>query len=431
MKGNIMDKKILLGGAAALLLVGNMYATPANAAIDLSIGGEASLSATMNDACATAAANSDLELLLENVSGTAIASTEAGVNAYVAGLGVGHNAAVLTDDSTNDGTAATDFANTAITFEADPCSGADMDNPVWSFGKELSIGASGTLANGLGVSFSDTLDLTDTNAETGKFKLVLSGAFGDLQFKQGAQSAVDAISISESDYDVTGNDLGGHNLSTDGTGGMGILWTAPNMGALDLKIGYAPNSAGSSYDTAAYLDTFSIGVGMSVDALSIAAGYESASDNNNACTSLGANGLNAASGQTAQAAVNAVYGSETCGDQTLIYVGAAMSAGNIDFDVNYSDYDTEEADETVMSINAATTVGDYDLSLGYRQNTFEYEAVAEDTQSVVALGLGTSLGDGVDLGLSFSSSDVDLAAEALGNGSTNLYYAEAKLTVGF
>ncbi|MBL6623736.1 MAG: hypothetical protein ISP44_02275, partial [Rhizobiales bacterium] len=56
MKGNIMDKKILLGGAAALLLVGNMYATPANAsAISLSIGGEVTFDASMNDRCRTAA----------------------------------------------------------------------------------------------------------------------------------------------------------------------------------------------------------------------------------------------------------------------------------------------------------------------------------------------------------------------------------------
>jgi len=49
-----MDKKILLSGGGALLLVGNMYATPANAAIDLSIGGEASVTFSMSDECADA-----------------------------------------------------------------------------------------------------------------------------------------------------------------------------------------------------------------------------------------------------------------------------------------------------------------------------------------------------------------------------------------
>jgi len=424
MKGNIMDKKILLGGAAALLLVGNMYATPASAAIDLSIGGEASLSVTMNDACEDEAADSDVNLVLEAAAGSVIADTDAAINTYVNGLGVGHNAAAITDA----GSSSNANGDDALTFAADPCLGKSMDNPVWGFGKELSIGASGTLANGLGVSFSDTLDLTDVDVKETAFKLVLSGAFGDLQFKQGAQSAVDAISIAESDYDVTGDDLGGHTLSTDGTGGMGILWTAP-MGALDLKVGYAPNSTGSSYDNAAYLDTFSIGVGMAMDSISIAAGYESASDNNNACTSLAAGGLDALT--SAAAVIDAVYGAETCGDQTLIYVGAAMEAGTIGFNVNFTDLDTEEMDKQVMSINAATTVGEYDVSLGYRQNTNSYESTVEDKQSVVALGLGTSLGDGVGLGLSFSSSDVDLASQELGNGSTNLYYAEAKLTVGF
>jgi hypothetical protein len=67
MKGNIMDKKILLGGAAALLLVGNMYATPANAAIDLSIGGEAKVTASMSDKCLVQAANVDTNDFIENL----------------------------------------------------------------------------------------------------------------------------------------------------------------------------------------------------------------------------------------------------------------------------------------------------------------------------------------------------------------------------
>ena len=51
MKGKIMDKKILLGGAAALLLVGNMIATPANAALEMGIAGEATVGFTMGDVC--------------------------------------------------------------------------------------------------------------------------------------------------------------------------------------------------------------------------------------------------------------------------------------------------------------------------------------------------------------------------------------------
>ena len=41
------------------------------------------------------------------------------------------------------------------------------------------------------------------------------------------------------------------------------------------------------------------------------------------------------------------------------------------------------------------------------------------------------LGGGVDLGLSFSTSDVSLESEQGGAGDTNYYFAEASLTVGF
>mgnify|MGYP000676544938 CR=1 FL=1 len=67
-----MDKKILLGGAAALLLVGNMVATPANAAIEIGIEGEATVSLTMGDVCDnTNAANEDVNDVLGFADGTA------------------------------------------------------------------------------------------------------------------------------------------------------------------------------------------------------------------------------------------------------------------------------------------------------------------------------------------------------------------------
>jgi hypothetical protein len=74
--------------------------------------------------------------------------------------------------------------------------------------KKSSIDASGTLANGLEVSFSDKLDLTLLYIgakEQGSFDLTLGGAFGSLQFKDGAPSAVDAAMVTgKKDLDVTG-----------------------------------------------------------------------------------------------------------------------------------------------------------------------------------------------------------------------------------
>ena len=87
MKGNIMDKKILLSGAAALLLVGNMYATPANAsAISLSIGGEAKLTAGMSECGPGAAAATDGESLLEAITGDDLTDSDGNSAEYLAAV---------------------------------------------------------------------------------------------------------------------------------------------------------------------------------------------------------------------------------------------------------------------------------------------------------------------------------------------------------
>ena len=66
-----MDKKILLGGAAALLLVGNMIATPANASVEIGISGEATVELTMGDVCDnTNAANASVNAVLGIAAGT-------------------------------------------------------------------------------------------------------------------------------------------------------------------------------------------------------------------------------------------------------------------------------------------------------------------------------------------------------------------------
>lgn len=425
MKGNIMDKKILLGGAAALLLVGNMYATPASASIDLSIGGEAKLTAGMSE-CGPALtdASDTAEEILEAVDGAALAN-EAAVVARVAAIN--STAAAMPLKAAT----ATQAFDVLHTFAAQPCAGADRSGIDWGFGKELSISASGTLANGLEVSFGDTLDLTDTNAETGAFELVLGSAVGTLTFKDGAPSAVDAAMVTgKKNLDVTGGNLGAHKTETDGSAGMGILWNAPSVGDLDLYVGWAPNSGGNGLDTAAYENTFSIGAVMSVAGMEIGAGFESASANAaGACAEVVA--ANYETG-TAAAFVDHVYGGDYCGDQTLTYIGAVMDAADISFSAGYSVLDTDEADLTVMSIGASTSVGGYDLGIDYRTNTKDYEFLIEDEQSVIAVELGTSLGDGVDLGLVFSTSDLDLASESgADSASTNYYFAEASLTVGF
>jgi hypothetical protein len=51
----------------------------------------------------------------------------------------------------------------------------------------------------------------------------------------------------------------------------------------------------------------------------------------------------------------------------------------------------DEADKTVMSIGASTTVSAYDVSVDYRSTTKDYAyGSIEDTQNVLAVGLGTA-----------------------------------------
>jgi hypothetical protein len=430
MKGNIMDKKILLGGAAALLLVGNMYATPASAAIDLSIGGEAKLTGAMSECGPDAEAANDLEEMLEAHSGSQIgvaaAATSAEVDTYITGTIKNTTAVAMT---------ATD-EDLEHKYIAGPCAGADRSGIDWGFGKKLTISASGTLANGLEVSFSDELNLTSVAKEEEAFDLTLGGAFGSLQFKTSAPSAVDAAMVTgKKDLDVNGTNLGFHDTETSGSAGMGILWNAPSMGDLDLYLSWAPNSGGDGLNNAAYENTFGFGAVMNTSAITIGAGYEAASADatNGKCKEVVADDYHA--DQTAQQITDTIFGGDYCGDQTLMYVGATMDASNIGINIGYSVLDTDEADKTVMSIGASTTVSDIDVSIDYRNTVKDYEFGAsadQDEQTVIALGLGTSLGDGVDLGLSFSTADTSLLSESMaGGGDTNYYFAEASLTVGF
>ena len=428
--------KILLSTAA--VIVYGVSSLPSSANIELSIGGEVSLIAGMNECGVAAPSSLGIEAAIEEISGDSLIdnsdvgvgnSTDAlfdDINTYLTGT-IGHSAAAITAAQETGGAAS------AYSFIADPCNGADRSGIDWDFGKELSISASGTLANGLEVSFSDTLDLTDTNAETGAFELVLGTAVGTLTFKDGAASAVDAAMVTgKKNLDVNGNNLGAHKTETDGSAGMGILWNAPSVGNLDLYVGWAPNSGGDGLDDANYENTFSIGAVMTAGDIEIGAGYEAASAND-ACDALDASSF--ASG-TMIALADHVYGGDYCGDQTLMYIGATMSAADIGFSAGYSIFDTDEADLTVMSIGASTSMGAYDVAIDYRTNSKEYEfGNKEDNQSVIAVELGTSLGDGVDLALVLSANDIDLLAErnnaADANGKNNLYLAEVSLAVGF
>ena len=435
-----MNNKILLS-AAALLLTGNMYATPANSAIDLSIGGEAKLTALMDDKCFTEAAATDIEGIIERVGATTIATSDIAANDYITSLGHPDLDFVVLDADGDDEDLLPDDIDKNIVsdvgYAANPCgtgTTTDRNGIDWGFGKKLTISASGTLANGLGISFSDDLNLADIADEQSAFALTLDSAVGSLTFKNGGGDAVGKARVAgDADVDVNGTNLGFHGSKTADHGGMGILWQAPSVGDLDLYVGWSPNSGGDGLDDAKYENTFSVAAVMDVSGMSIGAGYAAANESNAACTALAAGTYAAANAEvSAYDVVDQIWKGDYCGDQTLMHIAASMSVGDLGLGVGYSILDTDEADKTVMHIDASTSMSGYDLGVGYRQTTKDYAyGTIEDTQNVLSVSLGTSLGDGVDFGLAYSTNNVDLAANTGANGDSSNYFAEASLTVGF
>jgi predicted porin len=441
MKGKIMDKKILLGGAAALLLVGNMIATPANAAIEIGIEGEATVSLTMGDVCDnTNASDNDVEQVLGTTDIT-------GVNGLNTAITLSEDAAVTAADGVL-GQPVADVSSTAsinVSYDSNGCGTASEDNPVLDTGADFDISASGTLANGLTIDYSNTAALDD-------YSITFGGAFGSLTVESGI-SAVDEATVGDTaGADVTGPDMEGHVLSTDGSAGNAVLYTAPSMGNLDFMLSYAPNSADSGLDSAEYTDTFGIAAVFNADLMTISAGFESASSDE-ACNdgtkgTLTVNGATATflataadtntavtaviPTMTAASAFDSIYGGTICGDQDLVAVGMEMSAGDIGISAAYSALDSDEADQTTMSVGLETGFGDYSLAAGYANTVLEYaRGSKEDEQTVIDVTLGTSLGDGVDLDLTFSNNDMSKASQANGAGDTTNYRAGMEITVGF
>jgi predicted porin len=375
-----MDKKILFGGAAALMMGFGLFANPASAAIEISHSGEATLKAVMSDTC---------------------------------------------NKSTASITGNTAFTGTLTASTAPAACVGNEESPVWTTSSKLDWSAAGTLANGLSVSTDQDQAVT------------LSGAFGSLEFKSGGDSAVKAaMANGQGDVTVAGDlDLAGHSVATEGTAGMVVNYAAPSMGGMDLFLSYAPNSNGSSLDNANYTDTIAFGAKFAVDAITISAGWESATHNNsyteadsiadNECTAH-TNTLATDSGAgTVVAQADTIAGADICGDQTLMMIGAAFTTGGIDINAGWSELDSEEADRTTMNLGLGMSVGDYNLSLDYVNSSLDYFRAVSDEQTVIGVGASTSLGDGVTLSAKFSNNSYNVA----GTGAHTNYRTEVGLKV--
>jgi hypothetical protein len=372
-----MNKKILLSGAAALLLAGSMFATSASAsAISLSQSGEAKLKAVFDNECSA----NDTDL-----------------------------AAVTTI------TGATTVTNSCAAGDAD-------DMPVWSTESSLDFSASGTLANGLSVSVDQDAVIS------------LSGAFGSVEWKNNGDSAVKkALPNHDGDLTAPGAGIGGHTLKTAGTAGYVVNYSAPSVGGMDIFVSYAPSSGNSDVNDDDYLDTLAFGAKMTAGDITIGAGWETATQNANASGSsadcAGADVVAATGAPLAQSI--AAYQGQSCGDQTLMGIGASMGVGDLSLNAGYTKLDTEGGDTTVYNIGLGTTVGDYSLGLNYVNASLDYASAAADavnsTDTRIGVDVSTALGDGVTLGLAFNNQSVDV----IGTGAHTNYHAEAALTIKY
>jgi len=419
-----MDKKILLSGAAALVLGVSMYSASASAsALSLTIEGEGAVTATMSDTCAAqaAAASANDGVAHAAVLGLSYTAAQDAESEEGAGDGQPDQIEDLIDAVTG-GTSvivADESADGDVTFVADPCGGASADNPVWGVETSWEWSAAGTLANGLEVTIKDGNEVE------------LGGAFGTITFADGVDSGVKAAFVGEDgDIDVAGSGFGGHNLSTSGTAGVGLLWQAPSVGGVDLYVSYSPNSANSGLDSSEYTDTIGFGAAFATDMLTVSAGFESAEGG--ACgtgTSGEIDGISGFAGMNLKELADAVLGGEACGDESLVALGMEMSAGEFTINAGYSEMDTDGADTTVMNVGLSTSLGAYDLALDYVDSELDYQFIdgVVDTQTVIGAELSTALGDGVDLVMTFSTSDYEVAGAA----SESKYRAEAKLDISY
>ena len=420
-----MDKKILLSGAAALVLGVSMYSASASAsALSLTIEGEGAVTATMSDTCAAqaAAASANDGVAHAAVLGLSYTAAQDAESEEGAGDGQPDQIEDLIDAVTG-GTSvivADESADGDVTFVADPCGGASADNPVWGVETSWEWSAAGTLANGLEVTIKDGNEVE------------LGGAFGTITFADGVDSGVKAAFVGEDgDIDVAGSGFGGHNLSTSGTAGVGLLWQAPSVGGVDLFVSYSPNSANSGLDSATYQDTIGLGASFTADALSVSLGFEQSEPETSTCHADNVT-INLAAAQTAAALVDAVYGTDVCGDEQLMVVGAAMDVGDLSIAVGYSELDSDEADRTTTNVDVSTSLADWSLNLGYVNALKKSKYAGADTeQTVIGGSIATDLGDGVELSIAFSSNEYDDFSQAEGNGVTTDSRAEAKLDISF
>tara|TARA_Y100000590_G_scaffold452259_1_gene595023 strand:- start:8504 stop:9820 length:1317 start_codon:yes stop_codon:yes gene_type:complete len=338
-----------------------------------------------------------------------------------------------------------------------PCvdDGVNEKSPSFVYSKELNIEASGTLVNGLELTYADTIDLTDIDSKEDSFELSLGGAFGRILFKDstsavdsmligttgsGAKTAFDGVTLTNHRTLVSD----GHVTTTSGgDGGINVIYFTPSLGGMDIALGYNHNTDNEGLDNSEFKDTYSVGVAYETYVgdvtIALGGGIEKASSSSDTAANCLTTDLAAAEAASDSGDLfDGLYGSDVCGDETLKAIGADIGIGDYTLSSAFSQLDsTDGGDTSVWSFGFGRTIDDVDYTFGYTQEQLDYARDkvngddVQDRSDIMMMEAVKSLGEGVDLGLNISNVEIDRASEELGNGAQDAWRAGVSITVGF
>jgi len=333
------------------------------------------------------------------------------------------------------------------TFDADPCNGANEDNPHFSITEEINIKYETELSNGLTFAFEDE----DFNFSTlsGNPSVTIGGAFGTIKFSEHI-STIDSMLVgtagSGADAAITPT-LDGHVVRTSGSdSGLNIVYFTPSLYGMDFAVGYNSNlSAGESnnLNDRNYKDTISLGFGYETFigdvVLSVGGAVEKTNNNTETEQVCQEADVDRANTSTSSAGFySGLYGQVPCGDETLAAIGADISFGEYTVSSAFSNLDSSlGGDMRVWSLGVAKTIDDIDYLIGYTTETLDYAREntdgenLKDKSKILMLEATKPIGDGVDIGLNVSNTEVDNISEELGNGRQDAWSAGVSFTFGF
>ena len=334
----------------------------------------------------------------------------------------------------------------SMTFDLDTrysqCDTATGREKIFNFEfTELSFETSGELSNGLHISLKDTFDI---QKEQHTPEALLESEYGSLLFKQ-RTSAVDNMLVgtagSGAKTAITPI-LDGHITNTSGgDDGLNAVYFTPSFSGLDVALGLNINDSNLGSASSEF-ETYSVGFGYETYVgdmvISLGGGIEKATnDIDTAASCLTDDLATAESATSSDSLYDGLYGSKRCGSETLSAIGAELGYGNYTISTAFSSLDSSNSDSSTWSVGIGRSFNDVDYTIGYTEESLDYarkkvsgESV-EDSSKIIMLEASRPLNERIDLGLNFSTTEIDKASQQLGNGAEEAWRAGVSVAIDF